>query len=78
MLKMSSPDYLVEYNKILAALDPEQVVRDLGDGAIICCWERSGLCHRQYVACWLRERTKIFVAEWNPRTVEQLSLPFSQ
>jgi len=49
---------------VLAGLDPVVVRRELGDGAIILCWERSGTrCHRRIVARWLEERLGIKVAE---------------
>jgi hypothetical protein len=78
MLKMSSPDYLILYNEILAKLDAQEVCDALGDGAILLCYEAAGkLCHRRYVANWIEAGTGIVVPEWNPRTVKQLSLPFS-
>ena len=40
----------------LAALDPHQVARELGDHAILLCWEDPGkFCHRHLVANWLRK-----------------------
>ncbi len=78
MLKMSTEDYLVRYEKILDGLDARQVVEELGDGAVMLCWEAVGkLCHRQYVAAWIERETGIIVPEWNPRGVEQPSFDFA-
>ncbi len=64
MLKMSSEDYLIEYNKILARLDPAKVADEL-DGSILLCWEQPGqLCHRGYVEAWLEWSLGIEVLEW--------------
>jgi hypothetical protein len=81
MLKMSSEDYLILYNEILAKLDPEKVVEELGDGAVMLCWcnvAKGEKCHRRLVSGWLEREAGIVVPEFTPRTVEQLSLPFLQ
>jgi uncharacterized protein (DUF488 family) len=44
------------YQKILLMLQPQEVVLQLGEGAILLCWEKAeDFCHRQIVAKWLRE-----------------------
>ena len=56
MLKMDEATYRVEYQKILDHLDPRQVFNDLGEDAILLCWEAPGkFCHRRLVAEWLEE-----------------------
>ena len=50
--------------EILARLDPAVVRRELGDDAILLCWERPGEpCHRRIVARWLEEALGIDVPE---------------
>ncbi len=71
MLKMSSEDYLIEYNRILAQLDPVKVADEL-EGSIICCWEQPGVsCHRLYVANYLHDKLGIIVPEWEPSAAAQ-------
>ncbi|CAK0775614.1 hypothetical protein CCP3SC15_5240003 [Gammaproteobacteria bacterium] len=49
---------------ILGSLNPEHVLRELGDGAIMLCWENPGeFCHRNLAAAWLHNRTGVEVAE---------------
>jgi uncharacterized protein YeaO (DUF488 family) len=48
----------------LRELDVEQVVSDLGEDAILVCWEKDAShCHRSLVAEWLREYLGRFVTE---------------
>jgi uncharacterized protein (DUF488 family) len=64
MLKMDEATYRVEYQKILDNLDPRQVYKDLGEDAILLCWEAPGkFCHRRLVAAWLEEHLGVTVAE---------------
>lgn len=52
------------YAGILATLDPQKVFDDLGEDAILLCWEKPGtFCHRRIVAEWLEDRLKIQVDE---------------
>ena len=57
--------YTTQYNKqVLDKLDPQEVVNDLGDGAVMLCWEASNkFCHRHLVALWLKEKLGIDVEE---------------
>jgi uncharacterized protein (DUF488 family) len=56
MLKLDEATYQVEYQKILDNLDPRQVFDDLGEDAILLCWEAPGkFCHRRLVAAWLEK-----------------------
>lgn len=66
MIKIKDEEeYTKQYNeKILGRLSPEKVVRDLGEDAILLCWERPGeFCHRRLVAEWLEEELGIKVPE---------------
>lgn len=58
--------YIELYNeKILAPLDPFKVIEDLGDDAILLCYEEPGeFCHRRLVADWLKTTTGLWVPEW--------------
>ena len=50
--------------EVLHRLDPATVRRELGDDAILLCWERPGEpCHRRIVARWLEEKLGIVVPE---------------
>ena len=52
------------YGAQLAQLDPAQVVADLGDGAIVLCWENFNVrCHRRLVAEWLERALAIEIPE---------------
>jgi hypothetical protein len=54
-----------QYAEILAGLDARQVVADLGDNAILLCWEAVGQpCHRRTVAGWIERETGIAVPEY--------------
>lgn len=64
MLKMSEAAYRVEYQKILDKLDPQKVFNDLGEDAILLCWEAPGkFCHRRLVAAWLEKHLGITIPE---------------
>ena len=52
------------YEKILAPLDVRQVLADLGETAILLCWEApDSYCHRRLVAEWIERETGIVVPE---------------
>lgn len=59
------PEYVKEYrHDILGKLDPAKVLSDLGEDAIILCWEKPGEdCHRRLVAEWIEKHTGIKVPE---------------
>jgi hypothetical protein len=72
MLKMGEEEYRRKYQMILAPLDPGQVYAELGEEAILLCWEPPcRFCHRRLVAEWLEEHLGIEVPElpsnYNPR-----------
>jgi len=61
-------------NEVLNRLDPKKVYKDLGDDAILLCWEKPGeFCHRRLVAEWLEETLGIEVPELGFE-IEQISL----
>jgi hypothetical protein len=62
------------YEKVLSKLDPQKVYEDLGDNAVLLCYEsyadiQSGkkFCHRSYVAQWFEDNIpNIKVTEFKP------------
>lgn len=64
MLVMEPEEYTREYQMILDELDPEKVLNELGEDAVLLCWEPAGkFCHRRLVAKWLEESLGIEVPE---------------
>ena len=63
---LSWPEYVKEYQReILGKLDPAKVLSDLGDEAILLCWEKPDEdCHRRLVAEWLEKHLDIKVPEF--------------
>jgi hypothetical protein len=62
--KISKEEYEQIYSKFLNLLDPMEVYADLGENAILLCWERPGVfCHRQIVAKWIYDSLDIKVNE---------------
>jgi len=50
--------------QILAKLDPRKVFEDLGEDAVLLCFEAPGeYCHRRVVAEWLEKNLGIEVPE---------------
>lgn len=48
--------YVFIFKQRLARLDPEKVVEDLGEDAVLLCYEAPGdNCHRHLVAEWLNK-----------------------
>lgn len=62
---VSEEEYAEEYARdTLCHLDPWQVYQDLGDTAILCCYERSShFCHRHLAAQWLSSELGIAIFE---------------
>ena len=62
---ISWQNYIEIYHEdILDKLDPETVYSDLGEDAVILCWEKPGkLCHRRLIADWLYDHLRIRVNE---------------
>ena len=57
--------YVEQYQKeVLNKLDPHQVYADLGENAVLLCWEKSGkFCHRHLIARWLESALGISIYE---------------
>ncbi len=52
------------YKEVLDKLDPQTVYDELGENAVLLCWEgHSKFCHRFLVAEWLEENLKITIKE---------------
>ena len=58
-------EYIRRYREeVLSKLDPGKVYADLGEDAVLLCWENSGaFCHRRLVAEWFEEALGILVLE---------------
>ena len=64
MLKMDEEGYRRKYQLILDRLNPRRVYEDLGEEAVLLCWEQPGeFCHRRLVAAWLEEALGVTVPE---------------
>jgi hypothetical protein len=56
--------YRAAYLKQLSRLDPQKVYDDLGENAILLCWEKPGeFCHRRLVAQWLESELGVTIPE---------------
>ena len=57
--------YEEDYRKeVLDELDPQEIYEELGDDAILLCYESPGqFCHRRLVAQWLEENLDITIEE---------------
>lgn len=56
---------------VLSGLDAAAIAQELGDGAILLCWEAPGkFCHRMLVAEWLRDQLGIEVKEYEGETFQ--------
>jgi uncharacterized protein (DUF488 family) len=61
------------YQETLSPLSPGQVFQDLGEEAILLCWEEPGeFCHRRLVANWLEEALGISIPERGFRELRRL------
>lgn len=65
------------YREILEKLNPYVILNDIGDGAVMLCWEKEGdFCHRHVVAEWLSmtgcEVSEITKNSKEPKEAEQL------
>jgi len=64
MLKLAEAEYRAQYAAILARHDPAQVYAELGEDAVLLCWEAEGKsCHRRLIAEWLEAYLGIEVPE---------------
>jgi uncharacterized protein (DUF488 family) len=52
------------YKEVLDKLDSQQVFDELGENAVLLCWEKKGeFCHRLLVAEWLEKTLGITIEE---------------
>ncbi len=63
--KITIDQYKKEYySTVLNKLNPKEVYEELGDDAVLLCWERPDkFCHRHIVAQWLSEHLNISITE---------------
>ncbi|MDF0591721.1 DUF488 family protein, N3 subclade [Candidatus Methanocrinis natronophilus] len=63
--EIDEAEYSRRYREeVLSRLDPAAVYADLGEDAVLLCWERAGaFCHRRLVAEWLEEELGVSVPE---------------
>ena len=50
------------YEQVLNNLNPQEVYNELGDNAVLLCYEKT-FCHRHIVAKWLEEKLGVEVKE---------------
>ncbi len=79
MFGLSESEFEAAYMDYLETLDPHKVWIDLGQDAILLCWEGpEKFCHRRLVARWLEQRLGVQVEEvpWERKKTDlrQLSL----
>lgn len=52
------------YKEVLDKLNPIEIFNELGEDAILLCWEKSGkFCHRRLVAEWFSKTLKKEIKE---------------
>lgn len=52
------------YESVLDKLDPQTIYNELGDDAVLLCWEPVGaFCHRRIVSEWFFDNFKIVIYE---------------
>ncbi len=62
--KIGEKEYRVRFNKQLKRLDPRKVYKELGEDAIMLCWEgKDKFCHRHLVAHWLHFNLGVEIKE---------------
>lgn len=55
------------YKEVLDKLDPQIVFAELGENAILLCYEKPGdFCHRRLVAEWLKCKLGVRIEEYDP------------
>lgn len=62
-----------QYAAMLDEYDPAQVLENLGEGAVLLCFEARArvadsddACHRRMFAAWIKRRLGIIIPEWMP------------
>lgn len=52
------------YKEVLDKLDPQKVYDELGEDAILLCYEKPGkFCHRHLVSAWLNQKLGFNITE---------------
>lgn len=52
------------YREVLDKLDPRQVYEELGEDAILLCWEgKTKFCHRHIISKWFKDKLGIKITE---------------
>lgn len=52
------------HSQVLSKLDPKEVWEELGEDAVLLCWEKTdSFCHRHLVAEWLEENLGVKIEE---------------
>lgn len=70
-LQMPREEYDRRFRKWLRRLDPWALYQELGDNAVLLCYEAPGKwCHRRLVAEWFENELGIVVPEWGFRRDE--------
>ena len=50
--------------EVLDKLDPMEVIQDIGNDAVLLCWEKPGLfCHRKLIVDWFKDTMGLIVSE---------------
>lgn len=63
--RMTEAQYDQHYQEILSHLDARSVYNELGEDAILLCWEKPGQnCHRRMVAEWFEKELGVEVPEY--------------
>ena len=63
------------YKEVLDKLNPREVYNELGENAIILCWEASDkFCHRHIVAEWLFDNIGAVIEEIEETKLEYLNI----
>ena len=75
MLKLPREEYNRQFDAILDSLEAQQVYEELGENAVLLCWEAPRFwCHRRRVAEWLEESLGVSIPEYG--FAREDSLPY--
>jgi hypothetical protein len=76
MLSMNEEDFFKAYTERISQLNLKEVVRELGDDAVLLCWEGFNVrCHRRLVAEIFEQAFGIVIPEVGHERSE--SIPFA-
>jgi hypothetical protein len=65
--EMTEAEFTEIYTKQLAGLDAKKIAKELGEKAILLCWEGPGeFCHRHLAAAWFEKQLGVPVRELLP------------